>query len=446
MRNETQSPGQRRRRCLVLVPCPYQGHINPMLQLGTILHSNGFSITIGHTDFNSPDPKTHPHFCFLPIPDGLSQHDISTGDIAHIISTINDNCKLSFQQLVEQKQHEIACIIFDEHMYFCDAVAANLKLPSIALRTTSAATFLARSAVISLIRQGCLPFQDSILHEMVPKLHPLRFKDLPIPRSADHKPFTQVVSETYKIRNYSAVIWNTMDCLEHSCLSQIQQEYCPVPIFPIGPLHKTAQITTSTSYLKEDANCISWLDKQSQNSVIYVSLGSIASIGEKEVTEMAWGLANSEQPFLWVVTPGLVSGFDWIEVLPKWFIDGVGDRGCFVKWAPQKEVLAHEAVGGFWSHCGWNSTLESISEGVPMICKPCFGDQRVNARYVSREWMVGLELEKMERGEIERAVRRLILDNEGKEMRARAKHLKEKVSGGGSHSSLNELVNLIMSL
>ncbi|KAF3454616.1 hypothetical protein FNV43_RR05064 [Rhamnella rubrinervis] len=375
MRNETQSPGQRRRRCLVLVPCPYQGHINPMLQLGTILHSNGFSITIGHTDFNSPDPKTHPHFCFLPIPDGLSQHDISTGDIAHIISTINDNCKLSFQQLVEQKQHEIACIIFDEHMYFCDAVAANLKLPSIALRTTSAATFLARSAVISLIRQGCLPFQASSL----------RFKDLPIPRSADHKPFTQVVSETYKIRNYSAVIWNTMDCLEHSCLSQIQQENCPVPIFPIGPLHKTAQITTSTSYLKEDANCISWLDKQSQNSVIYVSLGSIASI------------------------------------------DGVGDRGCFVKWAPQKEVLAHEAVGGFWSHCGWNSTLESISEGVPMICKPCFGDQRVNARYVSREWMVGLELEKMERGEIERAVRRLILDNEGKEMRARAKHLKEKL-------------------
>ena len=157
MRNEAQSAGQR--RCLVLVPCPYQGHINPMLQLGTILHSNGFSITIVHTDFNSPDPQTHPYFCFLPIPDGLSQHDISTGDIAHILSAINDNCKLRFQQLVEQKQHEIACIIFDEHMYFCDSVAANLKLPSITLRTTSAATFLARSAVISLIKQGCLPFQ-----------------------------------------------------------------------------------------------------------------------------------------------------------------------------------------------------------------------------------------------------------------------------------------------
>ncbi|KAF3454615.1 hypothetical protein FNV43_RR05063 [Rhamnella rubrinervis] len=108
---------------------------------------------------------------------------------------------------------------------------------------------------------------------------------------------------------------------------------------------------------------------------------------------MAWGLASSQQPFLWVVRPGLVSGLDWIELLPKGFREGVGERGCIVKWAPQQEVLAHEAVGGFWSHCGWNSTLESISEGVPMICKPCFGDQKVNARYVIHEWRVGIELE-----------------------------------------------------
>lgn len=156
MRNETQ------RRRLVLFPCPYQGHINPMFQLGTILYSKGFSITIVHTNFNAPNPQGHPHFSFVSIPDGLSENDISTGDITRIITTINDNCKVCLQETLEQGQKldEIICIIFDEHLYFCEAVAANLNLPSIILRTTSSATFLARYALLTLQDQGyIIPFQ-----------------------------------------------------------------------------------------------------------------------------------------------------------------------------------------------------------------------------------------------------------------------------------------------
>ncbi|CAL5353077.1 unnamed protein product [Camellia sinensis] len=74
------------------------------------------------------------------------------------------------------------------------------------------------------------------------------------------------------------------------------------------------------------------------------------------------------------------------------FDNVVGGRGCIVKRAPQKEVLAHSRVGKFWSYCGWNSVLESVSEGVPMICSLCFGDQKVNVRYVSSVWKVALEL------------------------------------------------------
>ena len=250
---------------------------------------------------------------------------------------------------------------------------------------------------------------------------------------------------------YSAIIWNTTKCLEESTLEKIQGQ-SQVPIFPIGPLHMIVPASISNSLIKEDKNCISWLDKQPHKSVIYVSsLGSIAALSKEELAEIAWGLANSKQPFLWVVRPGSVRGSDWIELLPKGFQDSVGDRGCIVRWAPQREVLAHPAVGGFWSHCGWNSTLESIGEGIPMICKPCFGDQRVNVRYVSYVWRVGLELEELDRGEIEKAVRRLILDDEGKEMRERIKELKEKFeicirNGGSSNNSLNELVNFIVSL
>jgi UDP:flavonoid glycosyltransferase YjiC (YdhE family) len=258
------------------------------------------------------------------------------------------------------------------------------------------------------------------------------------------------VSKVANIRTSLAIIYNTIDCLENSSLAKLQQQ-CQVPSFPIGPMHSFA-LASSTSLLEEDNSCLAWLDQQSCNSVIYVSLGSIAYMDVKQVVEMAWGLVNSQQPFLWVVRPGSIRGAEWIEILSKNLKESISERGYIVKWAPQKEVLAHSAVGGFLSHCGWNSTLESIYEGVPMICRPSFEDQRVNARYVSHVWNVGLELEsELERGEIERVVRRLMVDEDGKDMRKRGKNLKERIElcikeGGSSNNSLNKLIEMIVSI
>ncbi|KAL1161177.1 hypothetical protein V6Z11_A07G116500 [Gossypium hirsutum] len=398
---------------LVLVPLPFQGHINPMLQLGSILHSKGFSITVLHTAFNSPIPSNYPEFVFVSIPDNLSEQLISADDLLPFISLLNLNCGVLFQEclakMVQKQEVEnepsIACIIYDECMYFCDAVAKYVKLPSIVLRTTSASTYLSRNAILQLKAEGVLTSQVSTSQDLVPGLHPLRLKD---------------------------------------------QKQCQVGIFPVGPLHEVAP-ASSSSLIKEDNSCITWLEKQKQNTVLYVSLGSLASVDKKELGEMAWGLANSKQPFLWVIRPGSVDDQEWKKLLTEGFVEAVGENGCIVKWAPQTEVLAHGAVGGFWTHCGWNSTLESISEGVPMICKPCFGDQRVNARHASQVWRIGIQLENMcERGEVERAIKRLMVDKEGKEMRQRAKNLKERIQldireGGSSYNSLNELIELIMS-
>ena len=122
-----------------------------------------------------------------------------------------------------------------------------------------------------------------------------------------------------------------------------------------------------------------------------------------------------------------------------------------MKWAPQKEVLAHGAVGGFWSHCGWNSTLESVCEGVPMLCRPYFGDQGLSAKYVCSVWKVGLELEGvLERGKIERAIRRLMVETEGVEIGKTAKDLKHKAElclseDGSTYNALNELEQHILS-
>ncbi|GMN30774.1 hypothetical protein TIFTF001_050694 [Ficus carica] len=308
------------------------------------------------------------------------------------------------------------------------------------------------TSVISVLMSGVnLISLGSVSHELVPGLPPLRFNDLPFPLTENLRTFAVVVVKTYgSSRKCSAVVLNTINCLEQSTLDQIRQE-ARVPTFAIGPLHiMTPGI--SSGLIKEERSCLLWLDKQPRNSVIYVGgSGSIASLSGKEVTETAWELANGKQAFLWVIRPGSVHGLDWNEVLSKGFRDAVGDKGCIVRWAPQKEVLAHPFVGVFWSHCGWNSTIESMAEGVLMICRPCFGDQRVNARYVSHVWGVGLVLEEMKREEIERVVRRLMLDDEGKEMRERAKEWKHKIEastrkGGSSYDSLHELANFITSL
>ncbi|GLU02296.1 hypothetical protein SLE2022_195500 [Rubroshorea leprosula] len=440
---------------VVLVPLPLQGHITPMLQLGTILHSKGFSITVIHTKFNSPDPSKYPEFSFLSIPDNLSDQVISSGNTISLIFEINMNCQAPFLECLvrmteQQKLHdEIACIIYDELMYFSDTAVARMKLPSITFCTTSAATFNARLDLLQLKEEGYLPFQDAALQDLVPGLHPLRFKDLPLSRFGATEDLFQLMSNLKARKTSSAFVINTVDILEKSLLLQVQQQV-QGPVFPIGPLHLVAP-ASSSSLLEEDGSCITWLDKQSRNSVIYVSLGSLVLVEENEVAEMAWGLANSKQPFLWVIRPGLVINSQRKELLPEGFQETVGENGYIVKWAPQKEVLAHDSVGGFWTHCGWNSTMESLSQGVPMICRPSSGDQRVNARYIGHVWRVGLELnDKLERVEIERAVRRLMGAKEGGEMRQRAINLKEKIElcigeGGSSYNSSSELEKLIMS-
>ncbi|KAJ0084012.1 hypothetical protein Patl1_31223 [Pistacia atlantica] len=443
---------------LVFVLYPFQGHINPMLQLATIMYSKGFSITIVHPQFNSPDPSKHPQFTFTPIADDLSQGKVSPADLFGAISALNKNCEEPLKECIqkmlkaEDTHDRISCIIYDGLMYFAQSVADHLKLPGMSVRTSAAATVLAFAVFRRGDEQGYISFLDLMSKDQVTELQPLRLKDLPILRNQDVADLVLELRANLSdsVKKSSALIVNTMDFLEQNALKQIQGLF-PTPIFTVRPFHKLAPIIFS-SLLKEDTNCISWLDRQAPKSVIYVSFGSLASIDEKELLETAWGLANSDQPFLWVVRPGLVRGSKCAELLPKSFEERVGERGCIVEWAPQLEVLAHGAVGGFWSHCGWNSTLESICEGVPMLCRPFFGDQNLNVRYVCDVWKVGLELEnELERGNIEKAVRTLMVNTEGEEMRKRAMHLKEKVNlsvreGGSCYNSMNELADQMLSL
>ncbi|KAI4382406.1 hypothetical protein MLD38_008376 [Melastoma candidum] len=440
---------------LVLVPGPFQGHLTPMLQLGATLHSRGFPVTVFHTQFNSPDHSAHPDFDFICSNDDVSENDRRSGNLIRLLNKLNSSCEASFQEglrgyLEKEGQGQgIKGIVFDPIMYFTEAVARRLNIPRFCLITNSATTSLARAILPQLKAEGLIPLPDSIKQDKVPKLHPLRFKDLPVSTVGDISDLLQLIQLAGNMRTSSAIILNSINFLEESSLAQLRETY-GVPIFPIGPLHKMGPETT-TSLMEEDERCMAWLDKQEDNSVIYISVGSVASMNSKQMEEMAWGLTNSEQPFLWVNRPSAsIPGSEWIESSNEEFKNSVKDRGCIVKWAPQRKVLAHRAVGGFWSHCGWNSTLESICEGVPMICQPCFGDQLVNARYVTHEWRVGMEAEgEIERGMVEEAVRRLMAGKEGEEMREKVRELKQGIDastceGGSSLESLKELVEFLL--
>lgn len=156
---------QRKGRRLVLFPVPLQGHINPMLQLGNILHSKGFSITVIHTNFNSPDPSIYPHFTFHPIQDGLSETEASTKDVIALLSILNRKCIDPFQEclarlLSDTSEEPISCLISDAVFHFTRAVADGLKLPRIVLRTGGVSSFLVFAAFPHL--KNYLPFKGSL--------------------------------------------------------------------------------------------------------------------------------------------------------------------------------------------------------------------------------------------------------------------------------------------
>ncbi|KAL2558164.1 UDP-Glycosyltransferase superfamily protein [Forsythia ovata] len=440
------------RRRLVLFPLPLQGHINPMIQLANILHDKGFNITIIHTKYSCPNLSNYPHFTLHLIPDGISASEVSTTELASVLKLLEDRCIGPFRDILSQLSSDdsIACIITDAIWYFTQEVADNLKIPRIVLRTSSVGSFLAYAAMPLLQDKGYLSMKDSEMDEPVVEFPPLKVRD--IPRFETHDPervnqyLVKIVEATKKA---SGIIFNTFKELEETELAKLGEEFT-VPAFPIGPFHKYFS-ASSSSLWTQDRTSISWLDAQATKSVIYVSFGSVATMHEEKLNEVAWGLANSEQPFLWVVRPGLVHGSEWLEILSKEFLELISKRGYIVKWAPQQEVLSHPAIGGFWTHSGWNSTLESICEGVPMICSQFYGDQMVNSRYMNDTWKIGIKLEKgLERVEIETAIRKLMVGKEGEDVRRNIMSLKEKLDhspkpGGSSYQSLDNLVDFIKS-
>ncbi|XP_062190521.1 DIMBOA UDP-glucosyltransferase BX8-like [Phragmites australis] len=441
------------RRRVVLFPLPFQGHLIPMLQLAALLRARGLEVTVLHANLNFPDPARHPDLAFVPIHETLPDEVTSPGnDIVRQLLALNAACEAPFREGLASllRGQDVACAVVDGQCYAALVAASQLGVPALALRTDSAATFRSMLAYPRLRDAGFVPIKEERLDELVPKLEPLRVRDLIRVDGSDTDAlcsFITTVADAIRA-SASGVVINTFEAIEAAELAKIQHELSR-PAFAVGPLHLLAQAPVEQSLYVLDRGCLDWLDAHPPRSVLYVSLGSVACVDRNVFEEMACGLASSGVPFLWVVRPGSVRGVGEEVPLPP-LPDGVNEevrnRGKIVKWAPQREVLAHNAIGAFWTHCGWNSTLESVCEGVPMLAQPCFADQMVNARYVTHEWGVGLEVgEVIERERVAKAVTKLMVGEDGAQMRERAQHLQMQASAATS-LSMDSLVQYISSL
>ncbi|OWM85479.1 UDP-glycosyltransferase 76B1-like [Punica granatum] len=476
---------------LVLVPCPLQGHLTPMFHLANLLLSRGFAVTViqipspswRSLDCTHPNPS-FPSLFFEPIADGVACDDDASNageDVMSFLLELNSKCREPFRDCLDRVASSaprgcISCLIHDAVMYFPVDVVEDLSIPRLVLRTSTAANFLGLSL---LDQKGFLPPQGTRLVEMLQELPSMRVKDLPLFDKCKQASTEEVLIKIHKgTTTASAIIWNTLTCLEQPSLDKISATLS-VPIFPIGPLHRlSAEIMVTwapenqkieegrTGYSAatdevprrwaEDRSCIEWLDLHPPGSVVYVSFGSLVTLSESELTEISEGLAESGRPFLWVIRARPVNSAS-LEAIRE--LTNTSKRGKITSWAPQREVLAHRSVGCFWTHSGWNSTLESMSEGVPMLCWSYVGDQRIISRLVSGVWKVGLELEvddgidsgPLNGSKVASAIKRIMSDEEGREMKRKAMALKEQIDvslrqSGSSRQFLDKLVAFIHQL
>lgn len=233
-----------------------------------------------------------------------------------------------------------------------------------------------------------------------------------------------------------AMICNTVEDVELLGM-QALRNITGLDVLAIGPLFSSLEVSTSSeqrhgkkSGIQLEA-CLEWLDSHPPGSVVYISFGSQNTITASQMMALARGLEASNKPFLWVIRPP--AGFDLKgdfrdEWLPEGFEARMSENGMGLlvrKWAPQLEILSHRSTGAFLSHCGWNSSLESLSRGVPVIGWPLMADQLYNSTMLEEELGVCVELARgaedtLDYAHLERIIRLVLDEEKGKEMKEKS--------------------------
>ncbi|KAF8378814.1 hypothetical protein HHK36_030163 [Tetracentron sinense] len=441
------------------IPYPAQGHVIPLMELSYCLAERGFKITFLNTDFIHErvmaalpeDSNIKNQIHLVSIPDGMGPGEDRNhlGKLCKSISsTMPSRLEGLIEKINESSKDKITCIIADETMGWTVKIAKKMGIPLAAFWSSSVCLRAQILLIPKLIEEGVIDANGKAQKQKMIRLS----STLPVMDTTQlmwhcyNDPMVQQTVFQYVFTNNQVV--KDADWLLCNSFYDIEPSAFPLNpnLLPIGPLLAgNRQRQPAGNFWQEDSTCLSWLNQQPDSSVIYVAFGSFTVLDQTQFHELALGLELTGHRFLWVVRPDLTAG--QAATYPDGFQARVATRGWMVGWAPQQKVLAHPSIACFMTHCGWNSTLEGLSKGVPFLCWPYFGDQFLNQASISDVWKVGLRLNSDDNGiisreEIKKKVEEVLGDEN---IRARTLALKELAKksvseGGSSMKNLNDFV------
>ncbi|XVF30093.1 hypothetical protein REPUB_Repub16aG0027200 [Reevesia pubescens] len=467
---------------IVLYPSPGLGHVVSMVEFGKLIlqHSNHqFSITILLTTgfWDTPSiisyinsvSQAYTSISFRRFPSISVDVSQNCSGVAILFQFIRLHTPNAFHSLQEiSKTLKISAFVIDLFCTSTLSISKDLKIPTFYFYTSGASTLAAFFQFPKLHEQTTGSFKD--LHDMVfhfQGVPPLKAVHLPEPLLERQDPaYHDFMYFCSGLPQSDGIIVNTFEDLEPISIKCIADGLCLVdartpPTFYIGPL-----IAASSSSKAENEHfCLSWLEKQPSKSVVFLCFGSRGTFSPTQVKEIAKGLERGGQRFLWVVKnpPNINEKTNQAEdspdvdldyLLPEGFMERTKDRGLIVKsFAPQVAVLNKDSIGGFVTHCGWNSILEAVVAGVPMIAWPLYAEQHLNRNILVQDMKMAIQVEQRDGDgfvsgiELETRVRELMESDNGKEIRERSLKMREKALAawdppGSSTKALTKLIEL----
>ncbi|CAL4922574.1 unnamed protein product [Urochloa decumbens] len=457
-----------KQQTVVLYPSPGVGHIIPMVHLAKAFLNHGFDVTMviaepptGSPDFRIVDVNalaaSNPAITFHVLP------PVPDADLAAVpgkppflltlqaLRRYNGELERFLRSVPRRRLHSLVVGMFST----CALdVGARLGAPVYVFFASAAATLAVVAQLPALLagrRAGLKELDDAPLEFLgVPPFPASHLVRELLEHPEDDELCKTMLDVWARDTDAAGVLVNTFESLESAAVRALRDPRCVPgrvmpPVYCVGPLVGSGGGTSATGKRHE---CLAWLDAQPASSVVFLCFGSRGTHTPEQLREIAVGLDRSGQSFLWAVrTPAGGDGTENLDAfLPEGFLERTKDRGLVVRsWAPQVEVLRHPSTGAFVTHCGWNSTLEAIKEGVPMLCWPLYAEQLMNRVFITEDMGVGVEMEGygvrfVKAEEVEKKVRLVMESEEGRRIRARAVARKKEAiaaleDGGSSQAS-----------
>ena len=452
---------------IAILPSPGMGHLIPLIELAKrLVTHHGFSVTFIIPNDNSSQKGQKAALQSLPscidsvllppvsFEDMPPETKIETVISLTVVRSL-PHIRSSLESLVSKTR--VKALVVD--LFGTDAfeVAAEFAVAPYIFFPSTAMCLSLFLFLPKLDETVACEFRDMKEPVAIPGCVPVPGSDLLDPvQDRTNDAYKWVLHHSKRYPLAEGIMVNSFTELEAGPVKYLQSiEPGKPPVYPVGPLIKKESEVGSG-----ENECMEWLDEQPLGSVLFVSFGSGGTLSNEQIAELALGLETSEQRFLWVVrTPNNIANASYFTVhsqndpldfLPEGFLSRTKGRAHLVPyWAPQAQILRHPSTGGFLSHCGWNSSLESVVCGVPMIAWPLYAEQKMNAITLSDDLNVALRPKAGKNGligrdEIAKIVKGLMEGEEGKVVRSRMKDLKDAAAkvldrDGSSTKALSSL-------